>query len=111
MENIVQNYLFVFLLSLETLVIHNISQLNPYKKINLSTLCEILSIICNFGNLWRFLISIGYFMTTSDVTSLSSLSCEVLSYLIFKSDFRNWDVILGVSPPCVPYVPEKESKL
>jgi len=80
MENNVQNYFVVFLLGLGTMItLHNtILSTKKYLTRNYGKVSDMLRIICNYGSLWRFLISLGYFMTPADVTSTP---CKALGYL------------------------------
>ncbi|CAG8621456.1 15545_t:CDS:2 [Funneliformis mosseae] len=84
MEKIVQNYLLLFLLGLGAVVTFQNTFLSIKKSFarNYGKTSDILRIICNFGNLSRFLLSIGYFMTPSDVTSTS---CKALGYMYLIS--------------------------
>ncbi|CAB4496135.1 unnamed protein product [Rhizophagus irregularis] len=70
MEENVENYFIVFLLGLGSMIaFHNlIISIRKYFTRNYGKVSDMLRIICNYGNLWRFLLSLGYFMTPSDVT-------------------------------------------
>ncbi|PKC15080.1 hypothetical protein RhiirA5_349553 [Rhizophagus irregularis] len=80
MEENVENYFIVFLLGLGSMIaFHNlIISIRKYFTRNYGKVSDMLRIICNYGNLWRFLLSLGYFMTPSDVTPGP---CKALGYL------------------------------
>ncbi|RIA91964.1 hypothetical protein C1645_766219 [Glomus cerebriforme] len=80
MEKSAQNYFIVFLLGIGTMItFHNtILSSKKYLTRNYGKVSDMLRIICNYGSLWRFILSLGYFMTPSDVTSTT---CKALGYL------------------------------
>ncbi|GBB85135.1 hypothetical protein RclHR1_01170019 [Rhizophagus clarus] len=80
MEESVENYFIVFLFGLGTMItFHNtVISIRKYFARNYGKVTDMLRIICNYGNLWRFLLSLGYFLTPSDVTPDP---CKALGYL------------------------------
>ena len=82
MKNILQ---FIFssssnaFFSFSQITFHNtIFSVKKYFSRNYGKVSDMLRIICNCGNLWRFLLSTGYFITPSNV---DLTSCKALGYL------------------------------
>ncbi|EXX75905.1 hypothetical protein RirG_037870 [Rhizophagus irregularis DAOM 197198w] len=94
MEENVENYFIVFLLGLGSMIaFHNlIISIRKYFTRNYGKVSDMLRIICNYGNLWRFLLSLGYFMTPSDVTPGP---CKALG--IYRLSSEKKDLWLGIA--------------
>ncbi|GES78393.1 hypothetical protein GLOIN_2v1621561 [Rhizophagus clarus] len=96
MEESVENYFIVFLFGLGTMItFHNtVISIRKYFARNYGKVTDMLRIICNYGNLWRFLLSLGYFLTPSDVTPDP---CKALGYLYLIGSLVGYCVSLNTN--------------